>query len=162
MIIISFELVFILFFVLALCADSLALSVTLWITQHWIAVKIGIYVFFVLVILIEVLPLIKKHSKGLIYWFAMWNTLRSIIAAEYFLFLLNDLAENYSTWGFVNKLLSMLGMQVMLIPLFAYILFEFVIDKMGGITYKSSFFGGILGFAGIVLGALLFLLLFCG
>ncbi len=61
--------------------------------------------------------------------------MRSIIAAEYFLFLLSHLAENYSTWGFGDKLLSMLGMQVMLIPLFAYILFEVVIDKMGGITY---------------------------
>ena len=157
-IIISFELVFILFFVLSLCADSLALSATLWITQNWFIIRAGIYAFFLLIILIEVLPLIKKHSKGLIYWFAGWNTLRSIIAAEYFLFLLSDLAENYSTWDFGDKLLSMLGMQVMLIPLFAYILFEVVIDKMGGITYKSSFFGGILGCAGIVLGVLLFLL----
>ena len=157
MIIISFELVFILFFVLSLCADSLALSATLWITQHWIAVKIGIYTFFLLVILIEVLPIIKKYSKSLICWFAGWNTLRSIVAAEYFLFLLNDLVENYSTWGFGDKLLSMLGMQVMLLPLFAYILFEITIDKMG-VTYKSSFLGGLLGCAGIVLGALLFLL----
>ena len=158
MIIISLELVFILFFVLAVCADSIALSAALWITQHWVVVKIGIYAFFLLVILMEILPLIKKQSKGLICWFAAWNTLRSIIAAEYFLFLLSDLVENYSTWGFGDKLLSMLGMQVMLIPLFAYILFEVVIDKMGGITYKSSFFGGMLGCAGIVLGALLFLL----
>ena len=157
MIIISLELVFILFFVLAVCADSLALSTILWITQYWTAVKIGIYAFFFLIVLIEVLPIIKKYSKGLICWFTGWNTLRSIIAAEYFLFLLSDLAENYSTWGFGDKLLSMLGMQVMLIPLFAYILFEIIIDKMGGITYKSSFLGGVLGCAGIILGVLFFL-----
>lgn len=158
MIIISFELVFIFFFVLALCADSLALNATLWITQHWIAVKIGIYAFFLLIILIEVLPIIKKYSKGLICWFAGCNTFRSVIATEYFLFLLSDLAESYSTWGFGDKLLSMLGMQVMLIPLFAYILFEITIDKMGGVTYKSSFVGGILGIGGIVLVSTFFLL----
>jgi len=158
MIIISFELLFILFFVISLCADSLALSATLWITQNWFAIKAGIYAFFLLVILIEVLPIIKKYSKRLVYWFTGWNLLRSIVAANYLLFLLNDLANNYSTWGFGNKLLSMLGLQVMIIPLFAYIFFEITIDKLGGITYKSSFLGGVLGCAGIILGALLFLL----
>lgn len=158
MIIISFELVFILFFVLALCADSLALSATLWVAQNWIVVKTGIYAFFLLIVLIEVLPIIKKYSKRLICWFAGWNTLRSIVAAEYFLFLLSDLTEHYSIWGSGDKLLSMLGMQLMLLPLFAYILFEITIDKMGSVTYKSVFLGGLFGCAGIVLGALLFLL----
>lgn len=156
-IIIPFELVFILFFALVACVDSLALSVILWISQHWVIAKIGIYLFFLLIILSEVLSLIKKHSKSLIFWFAWWNILRSIVAAEYFIFLLSDLAENYPTWGFIDKLLSMLGIQVMLIPLFAYCLFEVVIDKMGGITYKSSFLGGVLGCTGIILGALFFL-----
>lgn len=99
MVIISFELFFIVFFVLALCADSLVLSLTVWIAQNWITVKIIIYAFFLLIVLIEVLQVVKQHLKSLICWFAGWNTLRSIIAAEYLLFLLSDLAENYSAWG---------------------------------------------------------------
>ena len=153
----SFELVFILFFVLALCADSIMLNAMLWIARNWIAVEITIYAFFLLIVLIEVLPVRKKHSKSLLCWFAGWNTLRSFVAAEYFLFLLGDLAGNYSTLGLGDKLLSMLGLQIMLLPLFAYILFEIVVEKMGGITYKSSFIGGVSGCLGIILGAMCFL-----
>lgn len=157
MIIISFEILLILFFILSICADSLMISTTLWISSHWFAVEIGVYFSFLFIVLIEVIPTIKKHCKSLVFWFAIWNILRSIVAAKYFLFLLCDLACNYSSWGFGEKILSMLGIQVMIIPLFAYVLFEIIIDKMGGISYKSVLIGSLLGIVGTMLGALLFI-----
>ena len=52
----------------------------------------------------------------------------------------------------------MLGIQLMIIPLYLYVVFEYVIDEMGGITYKSVFLGGILSIIGMVLGILAILM----
>ena len=60
----------------------------------------------------------------------------------------------YSTWGFLEKVLSMLGIQLMIIPLYLYAVFEYVVEKMGGITYKSVFWGGILSSVGMLLGVI--------
>ena len=154
-----FELLLIIYGVLSICADSLLSSATLWLSEHWLIVQICVYLSFLLVVVSELSIAGKKIPRKLIGQFAFWNLTRSFIAAQYALFLISDITFNYESLRFGEKFLSILGFQIALIPLFAYILFEVVIDKMGGISKKSVTFGGLLSIGGILgLGALIFAL----
>lgn len=152
------EILVVIFAVLSICADHIITDAMTWFVAHWNTVRICIYFVFILILIVEIVTIIKKEQKQLVGWFSLWNLIRSCVAAQYTIFLVADLAYNYSTMGLGEKLLSALGLQIMIIPLFAYALFEIIIDKMGGISWKSVATGGLVSSVGIGVGATIILL----
>lgn len=158
MIILSFEILVVLYFVFAICVDYVVNTAMLWITSYWIIVQTCTYLFFAVIVIIEAIEVAKNENKKIACWFTFWNISRSYVAARYFLFILSDLASNYKSFGLGDKILSAVGLQIMIIPLFAYGLFEVIIRASGELSIKSILIGGLVGIGGIALGALLVLL----
>lgn len=159
---ISSELITIIFLLLVVCADYILQDWMLWITSHWLGVQIFIYLIFAAVLAGEVIAAFikaekKAQKKLIIWWFALWNVLRSFAAAKYLLFLISDLAFNYGTLGFFEKILMLFGLMIADIPLLAYFLFEIIAyeiitngsEECGALTVLG---GGLLSIGGIVLG----------
>ncbi len=148
----------ILLMLLAICADGFVLQLVRWLGENWGGVEFGVALFFMAITVIEIVATAKKEkNESLIIWYTSFNFLRTTVAIKYVLFTLNDIVANYGTMWLGEKLLFAMGVQLAIIPLFGYSLFEVILSKTG-MTYKSVFLAGIVSSAGIGVGALFLLM----
>lgn len=144
---------------LLLCADGCVLQVVRWLGENWGGVEFGVAIFFMAIMLIEIIATAKREkNESLLIWYTIWNFIRSAVAINYVLFIVNDMVANYGgIMGIGEKILFAMGLQLAIIPLFLYGLFEVILSKTE-MTYRSVFLAGIVSAVGIVLGALFLLM----